>query len=82
MEELGKVTQLIIPLMGHKMVFNLEVIAMTWIVIVLIIVFGILATRKRSIRPHSLQILGELFVTGLYGLTEDALITHHPLLIF
>ena len=73
MEELGKVHQLIIPLMGHKMTFNLEVIAMTWIVIVLLLVFGFLAARKRSLLPSSLQLLGELLVSGLYGLTEDAL---------
>jgi len=73
MEELGKVHQLIIPLMGHKMAFNLEVIAMTWIVIVLLLVFGFLASRKRSLLPSSLQLLGELLVSGLYGLTEDAL---------
>jgi len=73
MEELGKVHQLIIPLMGHKMTFNLEVIAMTWIVIVLLLVFGFLAARKRGLLPGSFQLLGELFVSGLYGLTEDAL---------
>ena len=34
MEELGKVHQLIVPLFGHQMTFNLEVILMTWIVII------------------------------------------------
>ena len=59
--------------MGYKMVFNLEVIAMTWIVIIILLVFGFLAARKKVLFPSSLQLLGELLVSGLYGLTEDAL---------
>ena len=59
--------------MGYKMAFNLEVIAMTWIVIIILLVFGFLAARKKVLFPSSLQLLGELLVSGLYGLTEDAL---------
>ena len=73
MEELGKVHQLIVPIMGHKMAFNLEVIAMTWIVIIILLVFGFLAARKKVLFPSSLQLLGELLVSGFYGLTENAL---------
>ncbi len=73
MEELGRIHQLIIPLMGHKLTFNLEVILMTWIVIALLIVFGFLASRKKAILPGPLQVLGELFVAQLFGLTEEAL---------
>ena len=47
MEELGKIHQLIIPFLGHDMVFNLEAIFMTWIVIAILIVFGIATTRKK-----------------------------------
>jgi len=73
MEELGKVHQLIVPIMGYKMAFNLEVIAMTWIAIIILLVFGFLAARKRARMPNSVQLLGELVVSGLYRLTEDAL---------
>ena len=73
MQDLGKVHQLIIPLGDHKMIFNLEVMLMTWIVIAVLLTFGYLTVRKKSIVPHSFQILGELFVSGLYKLTEDAL---------
>ncbi len=73
MEELGKIHQLIVPLFGHNMVFNLEVIFMTWIVIAILILFGIATTRKKSMLPGSLQVIGELFVAQLYDLTEDAL---------
>jgi len=73
MNELGKVHQLIVPFFGHNMTFNLEVIVMTWIVIGILIVFGIMATRKRSILPGPFQVVGELFVEQLYALTEDSL---------
>ena len=73
MEELGKIHQLIIPFMGRQWTFNLEVIVMTWIVIFALIVFGFLAARKRSMLPRPIQLIGELIVSSLYGLTEDAL---------
>jgi len=73
MQELGRIHQLIIPFMGHNIAFNLEVILMTWIVISVLLVFGFFATRRASILPGPIQILGELFVSALYKLTEDAL---------
>ncbi len=73
MDELGKIHQLIVPLFGHKMTFNLEVILMTWIAIIALLIFGFFTTRKKSRQPGSMQIIGELFVSNLYGLAEDAL---------
>ena len=73
MEELGKVHQLIVPFLGHNMVFNLDAIFYTWIVMLLILVFGVLSTRKRGVIPNPFQIVGEMFITILYDLTEDAL---------
>lgn len=73
MEELGKIHQLIIPFMGRQLAFNLEAIVMSWIVILALVVFGFLAARKRSTLPRPLQLIGELIVSTLYGLTEDAL---------
>jgi F-type H+-transporting ATPase subunit a len=73
MEELGKVYQLIIPVNGHTMTFNLDAIIMTWIVILLLTLFGYFAARNRSRLPGPMQVMGELFVEQLYGLTEDAL---------
>ncbi len=73
MDELGKVYQLIVPFFGHKMTFNLDAIVMTWLVFGILIVFGFFATRKKSLLPGPVQVLGELFVSRLYGLTEDAL---------
>lgn len=74
MQDLGKIHQLIIPFMGgHKLTFNLETIFFTWVVIAILITFGIFASRKRSILPNPLQVVGELLVVNLYKLAEDAL---------
>jgi F-type H+-transporting ATPase subunit a len=73
MNELGKIHQLIVPFLGSELTFNLEAIAMTWIVFGLLIGFGYLASRSRSPLPGPLQVVGELLVTNLWGLVEDAL---------
>jgi F-type H+-transporting ATPase subunit a len=73
MEELGRLHQLIIPLFGHKATFNLEVMMMTWIVILTLLTFGFFAAKKKSLLPGPLQVVGELFVFYLYDLTENAL---------
>ena len=73
MGELGLVHQLLIPVFGYTITLNLDVIFMTWIVIIFLIFFGMFAARKREIIPPPLQVLGELFVEQFYKLTEDAL---------
>jgi F-type H+-transporting ATPase subunit a len=73
MEQLGRIHQLIISIWGYHVTLNLEVILMTWIVIVILLVFGFLAGRKKSRLPGPLQNVGELLVSSLYGLTEDAM---------
>ena len=73
MNELGRVHQLIVPLFGHNMIFNLEAIATAWIVMAILLLFGFYAAKKKSRLPGPLQALGELFVSQLYLLTEDAL---------
>jgi len=73
MGELGRIHQLIIPVFGYSMTFNLEVILMTWIAFLVIFVLGFLMARKRGMVPGSMQVFGELLVSNLYKLTEDAL---------
>ena len=73
MGELGLVHQLLIPVFGYTITLNLNVIVMTWIVIIFLVFFGMFAARKREIIPPPLQVLGELFVEQFYKLTEDAL---------
>ena len=73
MGELGLVHQLLIPVFGYTITLNLNVIVMTWIVMTLLIIFGLSAARKKEIVPRPLQVLGEIFVDQFYKLTEDAL---------
>ncbi|MGE0084810.1 MAG: F0F1 ATP synthase subunit A [Desulfococcaceae bacterium] len=73
MEELGIIDQLLVPVGGYTMTFNLNVIFMTWIVIGLLFFFGYMAARKRSRLPGPLQVVGELLVSNLYAVVEDAL---------
>jgi len=73
MEELGKITQLIVHLGAFDLAFNLDTILMTWIAIGVLTTFGFLATRRRQAVPGPLQVIGEMLVTIFYGLTEDAL---------
>lgn len=73
MQELGKIHQLIIEIAGFKLAFNLEVMVMTWIVIFVLVLFGYLSSKRRSVIPSRLQVVGELLVEKLYALTEDAM---------
>jgi F-type H+-transporting ATPase subunit a len=73
MGDLGRIHQLIIPVMGHDITINLEAVLMTWIVIAVLLIFGFYSSRKRSVRPSTIQVLGEMIVSQLYALTEDAL---------
>jgi F-type H+-transporting ATPase subunit a len=73
MDELGKVHQLLVDVGGYTLTFNLEVIVYTWIVIILLLLFGVLASRKKSRVPGPMQVLGELFIENLFGLTEETL---------
>ncbi|MEE4113490.1 MAG: F0F1 ATP synthase subunit A [Desulfobacteraceae bacterium] len=73
MGELGRIHQLIVPVFGYSMTFNLEVILMTWIAFFVIFVLGFLMARKRGMVPGSMQVFGELLVATLFKLTEDAL---------
>ncbi|MFY9942670.1 MAG: F0F1 ATP synthase subunit A [Desulfobacterales bacterium] len=73
MGDLGRINQLIITIGGQKLTFNLQVILMTWVVIGVLLLFGVMITRRRGMLPHSMQVLGELFVGQFYQLTEDAL---------
>jgi F-type H+-transporting ATPase subunit a len=73
MGELGLVHQLIIPVFGYTITLNLNVIVMTWIVIAILVFFGLSTAKNRDIVPKPLQVLGELLVEQFYKLTEDAL---------
>jgi F-type H+-transporting ATPase subunit a len=73
MEDISKITQFVINLFGLNLVFNVETIIMTWIVMAALIVFGLLASRNIGFLPNPFQVVGEFLVSAFYGLTKDAL---------
>ena len=73
MEDLTQISQLTLNLFGLSLVFNIETILMTWIVLAALITFGFLATKKLDFLPNPFQVVGELLVTAFYDLTKDAL---------
>lgn len=73
MDELTNIPQLTLQLFGVNLVFNIQTIIMTWIVMAALIIFAFLATRKIGFLPNPFQVVGELFVATFYGLTLDAL---------
>jgi F-type H+-transporting ATPase subunit a len=73
MQELGKIHQVIINLFGYQVTLNLELMIMTWIVISILLLFGWKCASRRSLIPGRFQVVGELFVSTFYDLTEDAM---------
>lgn len=73
MQELGKIHQLVFDIFGYQATFNLEAMLMTWIVICLLLLFGWACSSRRSMIPNRFQVVGELLITKLYELTEDAM---------
>jgi F-type H+-transporting ATPase subunit a len=73
MEDITHVPQLTLDLLGINLVFNTYTILMTWVVMAALIVFGFLAVKKISFLPNPFQVVGEMFVSTFYGLTQDAL---------
>jgi F-type H+-transporting ATPase subunit a len=73
MGNLGQIHQLVITVAGFSVTFNLEAILMTWIVFGLLLLFAVLAARKRGFIPRRFQIIAEIIVSQLYQLAEDAL---------
>ena len=73
MEDLTKIPQWVINVAGVDFVFNSETIIMSWIVMAVLILFGILATRKIGFLPGSYQTIAEVLVAAFEGLVNDAL---------
>jgi len=73
MDEITNVPQISLNLLGMDMVFNIQTIIMTWIVMAILIIFGFLATKKLGLIPNPFQVVGELFVSIFRGLVVDAL---------
>ena len=73
MEELGKISVWTTDVAGLHLVFNVTTIYMTLIIMGILIVFALLATRNRGIIPNPFQVVAEFFVGAFWNLTRDAL---------
>lgn len=73
MGELGLIKQLIIPLGNYTLVFNLSTMIMSWMIIIVLIIFGYFAAKNRKMVPSRVQAVGELIVGSIFGLTYDTL---------
>jgi len=73
MDELTNMPQLTYDILGINLVFNTQTIIMTWIVMVALIIFGFLATRKAGLIPNPFQVVAEILISILNGFTKDAL---------
>ena len=73
MEDITQVPRWILQLGGYQFTLNSETLIMSWLVMGLLILFAIVATRKISILPRSCQTLAELMIKTFEGLVDDAL---------
>ncbi|KIX15817.1 F0F1 ATP synthase subunit A [Dethiosulfatarculus sandiegensis] len=73
MQDLTNIPKWVLEIGGVTLELNSETLIMSWIVMAVIILFGILATRKISILPGPYQTLAEVMVAAFEGLVNDAL---------
>jgi F-type H+-transporting ATPase subunit a len=73
MEEFTHAPKWIFSLLGHEVVLNADTLIHTWVVMGLLILFAIVATKKMSFLPGPYQTIAELIVGVFEGLVYDAL---------
>ncbi|MBW1720854.1 MAG: F0F1 ATP synthase subunit A [Deltaproteobacteria bacterium] len=73
MDEITHLPQLAYKLFGLNLVFNIQTIIMTWIVMGALILFGFLAARKADFLPNPFQVVAEMLINAFYDLSKDAL---------
>ncbi len=73
MEELGKLWQYKLKVAGLQLVFNVETIIMTWLVIFALFLFALAARKGMGFIPNPFQTIGEMIARSFYNLCEDAL---------
>lgn len=73
MNEIGVVSQWAFNLFGTQFVLNKDTLIMTWIVMVVLILFALLASRQTKIIPNPLQSTAELMIGTWADLVDDSL---------
>ncbi len=73
MDELTHIPKWVLTIEGYRLEFNSETLIMSWIVMGIIIVFAIVATRKLSFLPGGFQTIAEVLIAAFDDLVSDAL---------
>lgn len=73
MDEITHLPQWIFSIGGLQIALNSATLINTWMIMVLLILFAFLATRKTRLVPNPLQSMAEMIVSGFDGLVFDAL---------
>jgi len=73
MEDLTTISQWIFTLGGHKIVLNSATLINTWMIMGVLIIFSLLATRQTKLVPNPLQNIAEMLITTFDNLVRDAL---------
>lgn len=73
MDELTHIPKWVLTIQGYRLEFNSETLIMSWIVMGIIIVFAIVATRKLSFLPGGFQTIAEVLIAAFDDLVSDAL---------
>ncbi len=73
MGDITKIPQWVFEIAGYRITLNSETLIMSWIVMGILILFAVVATRRISILPGPYQTIAELMVDAFQGLVNDAL---------
>jgi F-type H+-transporting ATPase subunit a len=71
--DITKIPQWVFEIAGYRITLNSETLIMSWIVMGILILFAVVATRRISILPGPYQTIAELMVDAFQGLVNDAL---------
>ena len=58
---------------GHTMSLNMDTLITMWVTMILLIVLALITTRKTSIFPSKLQVIGESIVNYFAGITKASM---------
>ncbi|MBW2623109.1 MAG: F0F1 ATP synthase subunit A [Deltaproteobacteria bacterium] len=73
MDELTQISQWVFTIGGVTIALNSDTLIHTWLIMGVLILFGLLAGRRTKILPNPLQSMAELIVTTFDNLVKDAL---------
>ncbi|MBW1710452.1 MAG: F0F1 ATP synthase subunit A [Deltaproteobacteria bacterium] len=73
MEDLTTISQWVFTLGGYKIALNSVTLINTWMIMGVLVIFSLLATRRTKLVPNPLQSLAELLITTFDDLVRDAL---------